>query len=107
VVKQVTVLNKVLNDETLSNYSSDDDSASDYDFILYTAIRQFSRRLNASGKDISWSVFPPGEEGKTSQKNCGVRKKGPEETTLYWCSECEAALCLEGCFKAYHTLLNF
>ncbi|PNF40920.1 hypothetical protein B7P43_G14977 [Cryptotermes secundus] len=31
-VEQVTVLNEVLDDETLSNYSSDDDSASDYDY---------------------------------------------------------------------------
>jgi hypothetical protein len=58
-VEQMTVLNEVLDDETLSNYSSDDDSASDYDFILYTAIRQFSRHLNDSRKDISWSIFPP------------------------------------------------
>jgi hypothetical protein len=58
-IKQMTMLNKVLDDETLSNYSSDDDSASDYDFILYTAVRQFSHCLNDSRKDISWSVFPP------------------------------------------------
>jgi hypothetical protein len=38
-VEQMTVLKEVLDDE---NYSSDDDSASDYDFILYTAVRQFS-----------------------------------------------------------------
>jgi hypothetical protein len=58
-VEQMTVLNEVLDDETLSNYSSDDDSASDYDFILYMAVHQFSRRLNNSQRDISWSVFPP------------------------------------------------
>jgi hypothetical protein len=77
-VEQMTVLNEVLDDKTLSNYSSDDDSASDYDFILYKAVRQFSRCLNNSRKDISWSISPHGEEGKTSQKMC-VRKKGPEE----------------------------
>jgi hypothetical protein len=58
-VKQMIVLNEVLDEETLSNYSSDDDSASDYDFILSTAVRQFSLLLNDSRKDISWSVFPP------------------------------------------------
>jgi hypothetical protein len=47
-VEQMTVLNKVLDDEILSNYSSDDDSALDYDFILYTAVHQFSRHLNDS-----------------------------------------------------------
>jgi hypothetical protein len=31
-VEQVTLVNEVLNDETLSNYSSNDDSASDYDY---------------------------------------------------------------------------
>jgi hypothetical protein len=31
-VEQVTVLNEVLDNKTLSNYSSDDDSASDYDY---------------------------------------------------------------------------
>jgi hypothetical protein len=31
-VEQITMLNEVLDDKTLSNYSSDDDSASDYDF---------------------------------------------------------------------------
>jgi hypothetical protein len=52
-VEHVTVLNEVLHHETLSNYSSDDDSASDYDFILYTVVHQFSHRLNDSWKDIS------------------------------------------------------
>jgi hypothetical protein len=54
----MTVLNDVSDDDTLSNYSSADDSASDYDFILYTAVRQFSRLLNDSRKYISWSIFP-------------------------------------------------
>jgi hypothetical protein len=31
-VEQMTMLNEVLDDECLSNYSSDDDSASDYDY---------------------------------------------------------------------------
>jgi hypothetical protein len=31
-VEQETVLNEVLDDEILSNYSSDDDSVSDYDY---------------------------------------------------------------------------
>jgi hypothetical protein len=106
-VEQMTVLNEVLYDETLSNYSSDDDSASDYDFILYTVVRQFSRRPNDSRKDISWSVFPHRKEGKTSQKMCGVSKKGPEVRISVSVCECDGALCLEGCFKVYHTLTNF
>jgi hypothetical protein len=73
-VEQVTVLNEVLHDETLSNHSSDDDSASDYDFNLYMAIRQFSHRLNDSRKDISWSVFPP-------------RGKRQDLTDDVWCAQ--------------------
>jgi hypothetical protein len=63
-VKHMAMLNEVLDDETLNNYSSDDDSASDYDFILYMAVRQFSCCLNNSQKDISWSVFPPRGRGQ-------------------------------------------
>jgi formylmethanofuran dehydrogenase subunit E-like metal-binding protein len=73
-VEQMTMLNEVLDDETLSNYSSDDDSASDYDFILYTAIRQFSHRLDDSQKDISWSVFTP-------------RKRRQDLTEDVWCAQ--------------------
>jgi hypothetical protein len=100
------MLNEVLDDKTLSNYSSDDDSASDYDFILYTAVRQFSRRLNDSWKDISWAVFPPQKRRQHLTEMCGVRKKGPEERISALVYKCEAGLCLEGCFKVYHTLPN-
>jgi hypothetical protein len=71
----MTVLNEVLDDEPLSNYSSDDDSASDYDFILHTAVHQFSRRLNDSQKDISWTVFPPqGRQDLTEDVWCAQKR---------------------------------
>jgi hypothetical protein len=105
-VEQMTVLNEVLDDETPSNYSSNDDSASDYDFILYTAVRQFSHHLIDSRKTFPGVYSPHGEEGKTSQM-CGVRKKGSKERISILVCECEALLCLEGCFKVYHALPNF
>jgi hypothetical protein len=78
-VKQVTLLNKVLDDETLSNYSSDHDSALDYEFILYKVVRQFSHRLNDSWKDISWSVFPLWGRRQDLTKDVWCAQKGPEE----------------------------
>jgi hypothetical protein len=48
------------------------------------------------------------KEGKTSKKACGVYKTWEKERDcIYWCSECEAGLCLDGCFKTCHTNLKF
>jgi hypothetical protein len=42
------------------------------------------------------------------QRKCVVcTKHGRRKECIYWCSECEAGLCLDGCFKKYHTHLNF
>jgi hypothetical protein len=41
------------------------------------------------------------------QKRCIVcSKHGKRKESIYWCSECEAWLCLDGCFKKYHTTLK-
>jgi len=34
-------------------------------------------------------------------------KNNRRKETVFWCLECEAALCVEECFKAFHTKLNF
>ena len=34
-------------------------------------------------------------------------KNNRRKETVFWCTECEAALCVEECFKALHTKLNF
>ena len=52
--------------------------------------------------------IPPTEKKATPTKKYVVcykinRKKG----TVFWCPECEAALHVEECFKAFHTKLNF
>jgi hypothetical protein len=42
------------------------------------------------------------------QKRCILCSKDDKrKESIYWCSECEAGLCLDGCFKKYHTTLNF
>jgi len=41
-------------------------------------------------------------------KRCVVcYKNNRRKETVFWCLECEAALCVEECFKAFHTKLNF
>jgi hypothetical protein len=58
--------------------------------------RHFLERIPATGKKAK------------PQKRCVVcAKHGTRKESVYWCSECEAGLCFEGCFKTYHTKLNF
>jgi len=41
---------------------------------------------------------------------CLTRKDVPQrvkDKTVFWCPKCEAALCVEESFKAFHTKLNF
>jgi hypothetical protein len=52
-------------------------------------------------------ISPAGKKARPHRRCVVCTKKGQRRETQYWCSECEAALCFEGCFKAYHTLLNF
>ncbi|XP_068082602.1 piggyBac transposable element-derived protein 4-like [Anabrus simplex] len=42
------------------------------------------------------------------QKRCVVcYKQGKRKESVYWCPDCETFLCVEECFKIYHTKLNF
>jgi hypothetical protein len=34
-------------------------------------------------------------------------KSNRSKETVFWCPKCEAALCVEECFKAFHTELHF
>jgi hypothetical protein len=77
---------------------------SDHIQVEFTAVQTPPKRLK---ERFPGAYSPHGEEGKTSQKMCGVPKKGQRKESQYWCSECEAALCLEESFKACHTLLKF
>jgi hypothetical protein len=58
--------------------------------------RHFLEHIPATGKKAE------------PQKICIVcSKHGKWKESIYWCSECEAGLCLDGCVKKYHTILNF
>jgi len=52
--------------------------------------------------------IPPIEKKARPSKRCVVcYKNNRRKETVFWCTECEAALCVEECFKAFHTKLNF
>lgn len=58
--------------------------------------RHFLEKLPATGKKAR------------PQRRCVVcSKHGRRRDTIYWCPDCEAGLCLEECFKTYHTKTNF
>jgi hypothetical protein len=41
------------------------------------------------------------------QKRCVVcQKRGKREESVHWCPDCQAGLCLESCFKIFHTEEN-
>jgi hypothetical protein len=57
--------------------------------------RHFPEHISATGKKAR------------PQIKCVVcMKHGERKESIYWCSECEAGLCLDGCFKTYHTNLH-
>ena len=50
----------------------------------------------------------PSETKARPTKRCVVcYKNNRRKEIVFWCPECEAALCVEECFKAFHTKLNF
>jgi hypothetical protein len=52
--------------------------------------------------------IPPTEKKSQPTKHCVVcYKQGKRKETVFWCPDCKAGLCVEGCFKTYHTKLNF
>jgi hypothetical protein len=50
----------------------------------------------------------PKEKKARPSKRCVVcNKNNKRKETVFRCPESEAALCVEGCFKAFHTKLYF
>ena len=50
----------------------------------------------------------PTEKKTRPTKRCVVFYKNKRrKDTVFWCPEFEAALCVEECFNAFHTKLNF
>ncbi|PSN39794.1 hypothetical protein C0J52_19451 [Blattella germanica] len=55
--------------------------------------RHFIEKIPATGKK------------EKPQKRCIVcQKKGKRKESIYWCPDCKAGLCLETCFKVFHTV---
>jgi hypothetical protein len=58
--------------------------------------RHFLERIPATGK-----------KARPRRKYVVCTKHGKRSDSVYWCSECQAGLCLDGCFKSYHININF
>jgi hypothetical protein len=50
--------------------------------------------------------IPPTERKSVPTKKCVVCYKNNKKETVFWCPDYEANLCVEGCFKTYHTKLK-
>jgi hypothetical protein len=58
------------------------------------------------GTGVRWSAIR--QSVQPPQKRCVVcAKHGKRKQSISWRSECEAGLCIDECFKKYHTKLNF
>jgi hypothetical protein len=52
--------------------------------------------------------IPPTERKSRPTKRCEVwYKNNKRKETVFWCPDFEAGLCVEGCFKTFHTKLNY
>jgi hypothetical protein len=49
----------------------------------------------------------PENKAKPTRRCVVCYKNNRRKETVFWCPECEAALCVEESFKAFHTKLNF
>jgi len=57
-------------------------------------------------KHFTERIPPTGKKARPAR--CVVcYKNNRRKETVFWCPECEAALCVEECFKAFHFKLNF
>lgn len=57
-------------------------------------------------------ALPPTEKKRSAQRQCYVcantkRRPKRRKDTHYWCKDCEIPLCIEPCFKTFHTVSNF
>jgi len=58
-------------------------------------------------KDIFQKECHRPKKGQAIKEMCSVLQNNRGKETVFWCPKCEAALCVEGSFKAFHTKLNF
>ena len=58
-------------------------------------------------KDIFQKEYQRQKKFRQTKRCVVCYKNNIKKETVFWCPECEAALCVEECFKAFHTKLNF
>lgn len=52
--------------------------------------------------------IPPTEKKERPQRRCAVcSKANVRKDTYFWCPDCNVGLCIEPCFKSFHTKVNF
>jgi hypothetical protein len=52
--------------------------------------------------------IPPTEKKCKPMRRCVVcSKHNKTRKTVYYCQDCGVALCIDGCFEAYHTRKNY
>lgn len=60
-----------------------------------------------AGRHFIEKIPPTGKKSRPQRRCVVCSSHGKRRDTVYWCPECEAGLCLEECFKTYHTKTNF
>jgi len=58
-------------------------------------------------KDIFQKEYHRQKKRPGQQRGVVCYKNNRRKETVFWCPECEAALCVEESFKAFQTKLNF
>jgi hypothetical protein len=48
-----------------------------------------------------------GRKAKPQKRYVVCQKRGKRKESVHWCPDCQAGLCLESCFKIFHTKENF
>jgi hypothetical protein len=75
--------------------------------VLCTAVHQLNRRLKDSQNDISWSVFQQQERRRDPKGNVWCAQNMGKGVILSIGVVNVKQGCLDGCFKSYHTSINF
>jgi hypothetical protein len=116
----------LLEELTASDKSScnDDDDSSGTDIL--TIVEVTGSECNDSENDMQYAIASSAPTASSATftwedmtnttnrrkarptKECVVcYKNNRRKETVFWCPECEAAVCVKGCFKAFHIKLNF
>jgi len=60
-----------------------------------------------SGRKFQGHHSTDKKKGRPTKRCVMCYKNNRRKETVFWCPKCEAVLCVEECFKAFHTKLNF